>query len=177
MATCRLLITLCGQPTARGALDSAALIPALVDLIRAHHLLSTALAINATWLLCQLSPAHADAVVRCQGLHCLLETLENSTVAKAQRHALVAATHVLAHATPAVVSPVLQTGTAVSVAALVMYHTGSGPVRSYILFVVVSRLNSLVEMHAVAIQIAVAIAIAIAIAQGCALLRAHCCSL
>ena len=128
LAVCHLLLSFIDNPATRAAVHDADLTPALIRVHKQQACLPTAPVIACIGRLSELNRLHADSTVRLNGLKAMLNTLENSTMAQAQRHALVSTTQVIRHASPSVLSSVLQTGSTVKVAALVLQHTESGQV-------------------------------------------------
>eukprot|EP00892_Ulva_mutabilis_P011928 jgi/Ulvmu1/9107/UM005_0202.1 len=128
LSACYVVEALQQNPHTRRALDKRDMATKLVELNQRQNALSTAPAVRCIGLLCELSRDNADAVVRANGLHTMLSTLEDDCPAQAQRHALVSISKVLRSAHRECLSPVLQSGRTITLAASVLYHTANSDV-------------------------------------------------
>ena len=82
LSACYVVEALQQNPHARRALDKRDVATQLVKLNERQHALSTGPAIRCIGHLCELSRDNADAVVRANGLHAMLSTLEDDCPAQ-----------------------------------------------------------------------------------------------
>lgn len=91
LTSCYVVEALQRNAATRRALDRRDVVTKLVELNQRQHALSAAPAIRCVGLLCELSRDNADAVVRANGLHTMLSTLEDDCPAQVRARAVHAA--------------------------------------------------------------------------------------
>ena len=82
LAGCQLMHIYSRSPHARGALRGGDIVKRLVELNTQRHPLTAAPAVSCVGLLCELDADNADAVIRANGMHSMLCTLEEDCPAQ-----------------------------------------------------------------------------------------------